>query len=622
MLTALSLSSLLQGCGGGDEVATQTGSVTIAHMAELRVPSAGGTASAPLPEGTDSLHVSFLNDQGEVVLGPVELPSHEPATVNNVPLTATSTSVHYLRNGGYALAAGTAAIAWTGQTGLAYSAPTPAPASHTKWSALVDEQGRSQLQVAISSVNNGQAKPFLLKGVGYSPAPIGFSNKDGPGFGDLFWDTPGNFLDFDKVWKRDIENIRKNGFNAIRTYSLIAHFIHNDGRYPTPEEIHNPSNYLIRQHKKFLDACWNNGHNPIYVIVGVPMPDAIYVKPAYDAPGNASAIRFWDDNFTATLTQMKDHPAVIGFTMFNEIGGPPDFSDDPVRATHYWRQIQKYADRGKAIAPDKLIGWAFNDDVNFASRTVEYRRQYAKSVDFYGVNAFQAQQLRTTLDPWVKATQQDTARPIILTEFGLPATGHSDLSVFKPYVEPILSQAKAMLAAEEQVSPLDIYAPPNVENQTWVTQLNSDSIYADSTTLANTAKAVRALLPQAFSHPVVSGVVYFEWSDEWWKQDSQVQFFVATKKDKPVYLVKRRNDRQEGGNSSPGFPNGFWDEEGFGLHSIALNGRSAQQVYTDRLDGQGGNVQVDKLTPRTPILNAVVESYRDAEQTRRNALGL
>lgn len=585
LTTAVAGSLFLTGCNGGSDTVA-SGEVIISHHAPSKSTHKSALPpAAALPEGIDSLHISFRNDNGQLVYGPIEVPASHELTLRDVPLTAKVATVDYLRNGGFAVATDEEPVTWNGAIGSASPIPAPAASSTTRWQASIGSNGVAGLTV---SVNGGTAQDFLAKGVAYSPAPIGFSNKDGPSFGDIFWDTPGGFLDFDRVWKRDIEQIRSLGFNALRTYSLISNFINNDGSTPTPEEISKPGSLLVREHKKFLDEAWNNGVNPVYVIVGIPMPDTIYVKSVFDLPEKAKEIRYWDDNFTATVQQMKDHPAVIGFTIFNEVGGRCHYADPtpPPPTTpaqrqcegpedlalywekiqtypvHYWSQVKKYADRAKAMAPDKLIGWAFNDDPVFASSTVEYRKQYAQSVDFYGVNVFQHEQLRTSLDPWLQSNQSDAARPILMTEYGLPATGHSRTG------DPL-------------------------------------SIYADASTIKRTADAVGKLIPEAFRHPAVTGMFYFEWSDEWWKQPGEAN----------------RKDRQEGTDSSNAFPNGYWDEEGFGLFSIALGDRAAHQVYTDNLGGKGGNVQVDKLTPRTELLNTVVDAFKNAEQTRRGALG-
>ena len=116
------------------------------------------------------------------------------------------------------------------------------------------------------------------------------------------------------------------------------------------------------------------------------------------------------------------------------------------------------------------------------------------------------------------------------------------------------------------------------------------------------------MLPLVFQHPAVAGMFYFEWSDEWWKQD-------------PLAGVNTLNTRQEGGAFVGYFPNRFYDEEGFGLNAIALGDREASQAYTDKPWGKGANVQVDVLTPKTALMDAVTNAYRNAEQGRRAALG-
>ncbi|MES2787568.1 MAG: hypothetical protein V4684_19035 [Pseudomonadota bacterium] len=568
---AVSAVLALSGCGGGSSATT--GDVTIRHL-----PSSTALASAPakplsapaslLPATIDAMHVEFFDNAGRSVFGPVEVASSPLVTIRDVPLSASSTTVHYLRNGGFALARDDEPVAWDGAVGSASPTPTTvaASSSFTRWKTSVDSNGVARISLSSSQISGGAPKDFLLKGVAYSPAPIGTSNENAPGFGDLFWDTPrpGGFLDFDRVWKRDIENIRARGFNSVRVYSLIANFTwDNGGTPPTPAQIADESQLRYREHKKFLDEAWNNGLNPVYVLAGIPMPDHIFIKGVFDGPSAANAAQkvFWDNNFTATVEQLKDHPAIIGFTMFNELGGENDFQGTSPSSTHYWSQVQEYSKRAKSIAPDKLIGWAFFDNVPFANNTIELRRTYAKAVDFYGVNAFQPETI-ASLDPWKKATQGDTARPIFLTEFGIPATGRNNA--------------------------------------------NPGAIYADDSTIQKAADAMAKMLPLVFQHPAVAGMFYFEWSDEWWKQNPSPE------------SIKRH----DGGVAAANFPNRWYDEEGFGLHSIALGDRTVDQLYADALWGKGSNVQFDILTPRTSLMDAVMKAYANAEQGRKTALGI
>lgn len=571
---AMSFAFIISACGGGGSGSSSdpnTGEVTISHGSKVTVSSVvkqkvSATAVSPLPEGVNALQIEFFDDKGRSILGPVEVDADPVVKVLNVPLIAASTTVSYLRNGGFELAEDSEPISWQGRVGSASPAPAASPAAYTRWKTSVNSNGVASVALASSEVNGGAPKDFLIKGVAYSPAPIGANNKNGPEFGDYFWDTPGGFLDWDKVWKRDLENIRKKGFNAVRVYSLIANPININGSIPSPADIAADPALRIRAHKKFLDEAWNNGVNPIYVLAGIPTPDKLWKESLFKNASNAAVIEYWDNNFTASLSQLKDHPAIIGFTMFNEQGGADDFQG--TGAKHYWSQVQKYSQRAKQIAPDKLIGWAFFDNPDFARNTVDYRREYAKSIDFYGMNAFQPVRVSGALDPWSKAIQGDTARPVFMTEFGIPATGRRNSSK------------------------------------------DPSAFYADETTIQKAADAMTKVLPLVFQHPAVAGMFYFEWSDEWWKQDSEGSF-------------QRLATRQEGSsNFVDYFPNLWYDEEGFGLHSISLGNRAADQVYSDADYKNAGNTTVDILTERTSLMDAVTNAYKNAEQGRKVALGL
>src|SRR5215469_2029555 len=92
---------------------------------------------------------------------------------------------------------------------------------------------------------NGQ--PFVIKGIDYAPVPIGVVPGDQP-YGDYF--VPG----FNNVWQPDIDKIRAAGVNVIRLYAgnpdLNAGAPGSSGNW-----------------KEFLDYCWNNGNNPVYVLM-------------------------------------------------------------------------------------------------------------------------------------------------------------------------------------------------------------------------------------------------------------------------------------------------------------------------------------------------------------------
>lgn len=116
-------------------------------------------------------------------------------------------------------------------------------------------------------------KPYLIKGVGYHPVPIG----KGPGF---------NFLQRPEIWKRDLPLLRKMGCNTIRLWA------------GTPP-------------REFLDACWNDGRKPIRVVMGFWIPYDVDLS----EPGNRKRLK---RRFAEFVLHYKDHPAVLFWALGNE----------------------------------------------------------------------------------------------------------------------------------------------------------------------------------------------------------------------------------------------------------------------------------------------------------------
>ncbi len=92
---------------------------------------------------------------------------------------------------------------------------------------------------------NGQ--PFVVKGMNYSPVPIGTAPGNPP-YGDYFVSNYAN------VWKSDIDKIREAGVNVIKLYAGNPDL--NAGAPGTA------GNW-----KAFLDYCYNGGNKPVYVVM-------------------------------------------------------------------------------------------------------------------------------------------------------------------------------------------------------------------------------------------------------------------------------------------------------------------------------------------------------------------
>lgn len=580
---------LLTGCGGSGStgqqhfgegsqapVTTDLGGGGIGNQRHLVI-----TEKIPISdaEGTvDTIELEAFDANGVRVFGPNRVPLAATMDFADFPAGARYLQIDYLRNGGFMLFRAEPTLA-DGQRVLenpSEQATTPQTTTFTvnqgpegfDWRRTT---GGAPINWTLQKDSTAKASPvtFELKGVCYSPTPIGDSNRNGPAFGDVFWDTfeasPGNNIyNWYALWgsgalgdtgfnaRDDISRIRAMGCNAIRTYSFISRQIGSNGSVPAPGAGQHFT------HQQFLDRCWNNGQDPIYVIVGIPVPEGVL----YRYLQKSNEIAFWEYVVKETAADVKDHPAVIGFTIHNEID--EDRSAFPAGganedSNYYYGELKKLADTIKAVAPGKLVGWAAHDappHVVFGGSQPSPGPSYFEqltSIDFFGVNTYQTVNFSSITGDGSGSFARLTGaarKPVIFTEIGWPATGHRD---------------------------------PN----------NSDSIYEDETTRQKTADKIAQMLPMALKDPLVAGTFYFEYCDEWWKQ--------------PGKSIIEWNGTVALPTS---FPNGYWDEEGFGLFSIAPG--PGRKPGDPTWAGSGPSLPVDTQTERKAMTGALRSSYTDA----------
>ncbi len=440
---------------------------------------------------------------------------------------------------------------------------------NTTWVASASQgTGALKYTTVDSGMGHAQGTPtdFSIKGMCYSPAPIGESNKMGPNIGDWFWDsftvtggtTIWNWSRYwstnsnDQTYRADLDKIKALGVNTVRVYCMLPYQMNKGGSiFLTQTEF---------THADFLDACYERG---LFVLVGFPFPAPYFLKGGSCVPPAAA----WLDNYTTLLKSLSSHPAVMGFTMLNEIDGagqsyvdPNEPAKDAEQVEYYWKTIQDLALVAKRNAPGKLIGQAFHDmPIQWTRANAPYFN-LAKDVDFWGVNTYQTKSLSSLFDPVpnikalgfngleaITADFPNVYKPVILTEIGWPATGHD----------------------------------------------SSNNIYYDQSTGEKTAKTIKLVCPQVYSQPLCLGMFYFEFCDEWWAQPSP-----------PIY-------EWNGGMPDEGMPNGFTDLEGFGLYQTAKNPKIPNKPensswpinWNDK--GNGPYPYTDPITERTPLTTAL-----------------
>lgn len=253
----------------------------------------------------------------------------------------------------------------------------------------------------------------------------------------------------------------------------------------------------------------------------------LYVWGAYPLDGDAySDPAKWEivKNGTAEMCkQMGQHPAVAGFVIGNELNGG-DRPDDPV----WWEKMNELGAIVKASpgGADRLTMQCFYDDSMKTPRLAGTVGKGVPAIDLFGINSY-----RGTKDQGFNTLFTDYAavcpKPLLMTEFGCPASLH----------------VPDQKSPEGQPQEL----PDNAAAQADYVVAHWNDIVANRN--------------------VCAGGYVFEWCDEWWKQRGF-----------PV-------DQQNGsGGEARAFPGGWWDDEWFGINSVAVSGRPAKDPSPEHPD--------------------------------------
>jgi len=372
----------------------------------------------------------------------------------------------------------------------------------------------SDAPLGSPSVRSAAGKSFFIKGLVYWPTPIGKGVADPPMLDDALRD--GNMA----VWSRDLPLMRAMGANAIHVYNVVP---------PPYDEKTGPIT-------KFLNAAWNGGTKPVYVLMSIHFNGDVLLN-----PGSVQALAKQYHDLDAKYAK---YPAIFGVTISNEIG-----AGDFITQQKWWDGFntvakaakQGFADGGDA---DKIVTTSEPDgNIGF----VKAGEKFGAAVDAWGINIYRGRTF-STLFTQLKNT---TTKPTMLTEYGASAAYHPAWSNTYTWKNGFYQETQCVPDYKNGPSNRDVKelpakgdpGMPGLVDLVW----NNGRWMASGFTDEN---------------GILSGGFYFEWTDEWWKSGN---------KD-----VHQGNDTFNGG-----FPGCSDDQAWFGLNSVSA-GSGALNVLTRR----------------------------------------
>ena len=525
----------------------------------------------------------------------------------------------------------------------------PPESSTTTWSVARDRK------TILLSVNGNAPAPFVVKGVDYSPRPINDAASTIPG-SDYFWGDPAH-LTYGPIWIRDVWGttyndarvnlpdglVRQLGANSVRTYAWwkwvpmsAADYSHwNTLDWSVSPRVgfgatKAPAGFAgWPAHDggdQFLDLCWNHGVNPIYVVIGIALDPWLAFPGANPDPASSHDEQMFIERTTQWLAQRYGyHPAVLGFAIGNETNMPLARGTD--RYLDYWQLLNRLGAIAKHYAPGKLTTTAFADypppetpmllkplvafhdaaharpgvqtvpvcvDLDGASpgpdcKSAHRRRAYPADIyalDVWGFNAYRKPETEDVANfkRWIidghytNGTEIGTElpnpvpKPIVLTEWGAPASIRTRDGQPPPPPNPDWVSTSPAVVGE-------FHGASGYRAAKLIQQIASD-IYGPHSTISTTGGGI------------LSGGYLFEFQDEWWKE-AQLQPVTWSSHDTTI-----EKSKFPFGEPGDGFAS-YWDEEWFGLMSVAANpARIPRIVLSSAVVGSGPG------RPDDPVLTA------------------
>ena len=454
----------------------------------------------------------------------------------------------------------------------------------TRWVAKVDNPDSDMARGRFELFDISSGSPVLLnrdfpvKGMAYSPIRINENVDFARWLSDIFWDnvkpdpfSPANgkltqnyrfnwadgqcMLPNPQSCRGDLTKMNKLNVNTIRVYGMTSRFLPVRGKnfetYVPDVNKQNDPNLVARcTHKSFLDDCAAHG---IYVIVGLFLDSKFWDKRVWDLQDEDANIKnnilWWEKAYKEVAEEVGNHPAVMGFVINNEIDGLDITFQKPELATFFWNQMNKIASTIKRIAPDKLVGVAFHQDNALVFGAQEHMK-HVPNLDYWGVNVYQ--QNTTGLADIFYIDLPNPPPPPPGLPPGLPLLGYSKLS----------PQAKKPLLFTEMGWPQTTRTiqSPECDGRLSITD-------ADETVTQGVAELMRLLggplhvAPDQKEFPLCPGTMYFEFSDEWYKEGGKVH-------NKTCLADSKRLCTWIGTDAKTAlFPGGWWDDSSFGVFS-------------------------------------------------------
>jgi hypothetical protein len=216
---------------------------------------------------------------------------------------------------------------------------------------------------------------FVMKGVCYSPNPIGHSGADSPrsDFYTRKWRD---------IYRRDLPRMREMGVNCVRVYGWGAK----------------------ADHREFLDHAWNGGRQPIRVLIST------WIDPQTDWTSRRAVSRLKTE-WSAIARNSRKHPAVLGYLVGNELNQAPG----NLSLHALWPALDEIAAAIRRVDDQHLISTALSDSELLVQ--LQLGERLATNLNAWCVQTYRGSSFKTLFADYARIS----GKPLFVSEFGVDA---------------------------------------------------------------------------------------------------------------------------------------------------------------------------------------------------------
>jgi len=258
---------------------------------------------------------------------------------------------------------------------------------------------------------NGQ--PFTIQGVGYSPVPIGVDPEIAPPYGDYYTSN------YSSIYERDLPLLRAMGANTIRLWGWNNSADHTD----------------------FLDAAYQNGQDPIYVIVTFWMGASVY--PDISSVPAREQIKA---NFRSMVAAHKNHPAVLMWAIGNELNAPWMYGDRLADLFSLIDEMAQQAHDEEGSTPHPVTTVLADIDL---LNTVSTYEPTVGNLDVWSANVYRGISFGSLFDDHANAS----SKPLAILEYGIDAFDEVQGNEYELVGEPLQATYAGSLWGEIAAQP-------------------------------------------------------------------------------------------------------------------------------------------------------------------------